>query len=179
MKRVALAAMIPIRRGIIAKGDHIMNFQIQPLQGDDFEHLFDLDDTALAARQARRMVVAAHPGTPCRVSMQDARVGETVILFNYEHQPEDSPYQARHAVFIRQHAQQASFDVNEVPDVICSRLISLRYFDRDHMMIDADVVAGDAVAQALSAAFDNHTIAYAHIHNAKPGCFAAAAYRVA
>lgn len=155
-----------------------MNFQIQALQGDDFKHLFDLDDATLSAQQARRQVVFSHPGTPCRVSMQDAEVGEAVILFNYEHQPENSPYQARHAVFIRQNAKQASFDVNEVPGVIRARLISLRYFDHDHMMIDADVVAGDAVAQALTGAFDNSAIAYAHIHNAKPGCYAAIAHRV-
>lgn len=154
-----------------------MNFQIYPLQGAGFTHLFDLTDVELATRQARREVVASHPGTPCRVSMQDAAVGETVILFNYEHQPENSPYRACHAVFIRQNAEQASFDVNEVPDVIRARLISLRYFDHSHMMIDADVVSGEAVAKELTAAFDNDEIAYVHIHNAKPGCFAASARR--
>lgn len=154
-----------------------MNFQIKPLQGKDFAHLFDLTDADLAAQQACRQVVATKPGTPCRVSMQDAEVGETVILFNYEHQPEDSPYRARHAVFVRENAQQADLAVNEVPEVIRSRVMSLRYFDRDHMMIDADVVSGEAVAEELAKAFENDDIAYVHLHNAKPGCFAAAAYR--
>lgn len=154
-----------------------MNFQIKPLQGEHFAHLFDLTDDELAAQQACREVVASSPGTPCRVSMQDADVGETVILLNYEHQPEDSPYRASHGVFIRQNAEQARFDVNEVPDVIRSRLISLRYFNQSHMMIEADVVPGDTVAQELTAAFDNKDIAYVHIHNAKPGCFAASAHR--
>ncbi len=154
-----------------------MDFQIKPLQGTDFAHLFDLTDAALARQHACRQIVESNPGTPCRVSMKDAEVGETVILLNYEHQPKDSPYKASHAVFVRQNAEQASFDVNEVPAVISSRLISLRYFDHNHMMIDADVVAGEDVAKELKAAFDNDAIAYVHIHNAKPGCFAATAQR--
>ncbi|MEM8691844.1 MAG: DUF1203 domain-containing protein [Pseudomonadota bacterium] len=154
-----------------------MDFQIKPLQGADFAHLFDLTDAELANEQACRQIVETNPGTPCRVSMKDADVGETVILFNYEHQPKDSPYKASHAVFVRQNAEQASFGINEVPAVISSRLISLRYFDHNHMMIDADVVAGEAVAQELKTAFDNDAIAYVHIHNAKPGCFAASAHR--
>ena len=55
--------------------------------------------------------------------------------------------------------------------------MSLRYFDKNHMMIDADVVSGDKVAQELSKAFDNDDIAYIHLHNAKPGCFAASVLR--
>ncbi len=156
-----------------------MDFQITPLQGKDVEHLFQLTDAELAEQQACRQVVSSKPGTPCRVSMEDAEIGETVILFNYAHQPEDSPYKASHGVFVRENATQARFDVNEVPEVIRSRLISLRYFDQTHMMIDADVVPGDTVAQALTKAFDDEAIAYAHIHNAKPGCFAASAHRAA
>lgn len=154
-----------------------MNFQIKPLQADEIAYLFDLDDAELAALKACRQVVASKPGTPCRVSMKDAEVGETVILFNYAHQPEDSPYQASHAVFVRENAEQAHFAVNEVPEVIQSRLISLRFFDQDHMMIDADVVQGASVAKEIAQAFKKDEIAYVHIHNAKPGCFAASAHR--
>ena len=154
-----------------------MDFQIKPLDGTQISHLFDLSDAQLAARNACRQTVTANPGTPCRVSLQDAKVGETVILFNHQHQPEASPYQASHAVFVRQNAQQANPAINEVPQVISSRLISLRYFDKANMMIDADVVQGADVAQYLSQAFEDTEIAYIHIHNAKPGCFAASAHR--
>ena len=156
-----------------------MNFQIKPLDGTQFTHLFALSDDELAAQNACRQVVASKPGTPCRVSMEDVEVGETVILFNYEHQPEDSQYKASHGVFIRENARQAHFAINEVPVVIRSRVISLRYFNSAHMMIDADVVSGEAVANELEKAFDNSDIAYVHIHNAKPGCFAASAHRAA
>ena len=154
-----------------------MDFQIKPLNAQRFAHLFDLTDAELAEQQACRQVVATSPGTPCRVSMQDAVVGETVILFNYVHQPEDSPYQASHAIFVRQGARQAELAINEVPEVIRCRLVSLRLFDRNHMMIDADVMPGDVVGAAIAAAFDKADVAYAHIHNAKPGCFAASVHR--
>ncbi|MCY4180529.1 MAG: DUF1203 domain-containing protein [Litoreibacter sp.] len=156
-----------------------MDFQIKPLNGDAFAYLFALDDAELAAQNACRQVVTETPGTPCRISMEDAEIGENVILFNYTHQPEGSPYQANHAVFMRENAKQAVPDINEVPEVIRRRLISLRYFDQDHMMIDADVVPGEQVEEQLSSAFDRDEIAYVHIHNAKPGCFAASAHRVA
>jgi len=154
-----------------------MNFQIQPLQYSDFAHLFELSDAELATQNACRQTVTASPGTPCRVSMQDAQIGETVILANYQHQPEASPYQATHAIFVRKNAPQAQPAQNDVPDVIRNRLISLRYFDRSHLMIDADVVDGKDVARTLAEAFENADIAYIHIHNAKPGCYAASAYR--
>ncbi|PJI86292.1 uncharacterized protein DUF1203 [Yoonia maricola] len=155
-----------------------MDFQIKPLRLDAFSHLFGLDDAALAARKASRQIVTAKPGTPCRVSMQDAEIGESVILISYTHQPEDSPYHASHAVFIRENATQAHCAVNEVPEVIRSRLISLRFFDQDHMMCAAEVVQGDGVADTIAQVFEDDQIAYAHIHNAKPGCFAASVYPV-
>lgn len=155
-----------------------MHFQIKPLQADAFSHLFELSDTALKQMDAVREIVTAHPGTPCRVSLDDAQIGETVILCNHMHQPANSPYQSSHAIFVRENAPQAAPAMNEVPDVIRSRLISLRFFDSNHMIILADVMDGNDVAQAISNAFEEPAIAYAHIHFAKPGCFAAAAYPV-
>lgn len=154
-----------------------MNFQIKPLPAEEFAHLFDLNDKELVAHRACRQIVTAKPGTPCRVSLEDAEVGETVILVNYTHQSQESPYQASHAVFVRENAKQATLAVNEVPQVIRSRLISLRFFDQHHMMIDAEVAQGDTVAAEISKAFENDEIAYAHLHIAKPGCFAASVHR--
>ncbi len=155
-----------------------MDFQIKPLQATEFAHLFDLSDAELADRKACRQIVTSKPGTPCRVSLTDAEVGETVLLFNYVHQAEHSPYQASHAVFVREGATQATLSINEVPDVISTRLISMRLFDHNHMMIDADVVDGQEVGAQIQHAFDDDQVAYIHLHNAKPGCFAASAHRV-
>ena len=130
-----------------------MNFQIKALPETEFANLLEMTDAELAECQACRQIVNAKPGTPCRVSMADAEIGETVLLLNYAHQPEESPYQATHAIFVRKDAKQATIAVNEVPEVIRSRLISVRLFDSKHMMVDADVVAGDTAPAVISKAF--------------------------
>jgi len=154
-----------------------MSFQIHSLAAEDFADLFALSDAELAAKDACRQIVQSHPGTPCRVSMADAEIGETVILLNFEHQPAASPYKASHAIFVREAASQAHLAAGDVPEVLRSRIISMRLFDEDHMMIDADIVRGDDLAVAITAAFENDQVAYAHLHYAKPGCFAASVTR--
>lgn len=155
-----------------------MDFQIEALPAIDFAPLFQMTDAELAARKAVRHVVTACPDVPCRISLEDAPIGETVILVNHLHQAGDSPYRASHAIYVRDRAAQAQPAVNEVPDMIKRRLVSLRFFDRDHMIIHADVVDGERTAGELSAGFENPNVAYAHIHLAKPGCFAALVRRV-
>lgn len=154
-----------------------MSFQIHALAAEPFAALFSLSEEELRRRNIHRSVVGESPGTPCRVSLADADVGETVILLNHAHQPAQSPYKASHAIFVRQGAAQARPAVGTVPEVIRTRLISLRLFDADHMMIDADVVDGSDIAAAISVAFENAEVTYAHLHYAKPGCFAASVTR--
>ncbi|WP_246100773.1 DUF1203 domain-containing protein [Palleronia caenipelagi] len=84
-----------------------MDFQILPLQMRNFEHLFGLSDADLSTQRACRQKVTETPGTPCRVSLADAEVGETVILVNYTHLPAEGPYNASHVIFIRQNAPQS------------------------------------------------------------------------
>lgn len=150
-----------------------MSFQIHALPVEPFRNLFAMSDDELHALNARRMTVEVKPGSPCRVSLADAEVGETVILVHYEHQTAASPYRAGHAIFIREGVTQACPAVDEVPEVLRSRLISLRQFDEEGMMIDADVLDGENLSAALDTAFANARTSYVHLHNAKPGCFAA------
>ncbi len=154
-----------------------MSFQIHALDPEAFAPLFEMSDERLRRLNARREIVATSPGTPCRVSLVDAEVGETVILTHFEHQPADSPYRASHAIFVREGAARAQPKPGEVPPALRSRLLSLRAFDAEHMMIAADVLKGAALADALHATFEDGRVAYVHLHNARPGCFAAAATR--
>jgi hypothetical protein len=150
-----------------------MSFQITGLPASRFTPLFALDDEELAARGAVRMVADKQPGFPCRVSLRDAEARETVLLLNYEHLPVASPYRSSHAIFVRQGASDARLAVDEIPQVLQIRLLSVRSFDRGGMMIDADVVPGQELAAAINRMLDQSTSAYLHVHNAKPGCFAA------
>jgi len=151
-----------------------MTFRIHALPAAPFDALFALSETELTARNIRRTVVSSCPGTPCHVSLADAEIGDTVLLMNYMHQPAQTPYRSCHAIFVRQGVAQAKPDVNEVPQVLRSRLISIRLFDRSHMLRDADVVDGEHLEEALRDTFRHRgDIAYAHLHYTKPGCFAA------
>lgn len=154
-----------------------MDFQIHALPPDAFAALFALSDAQLAEHGARR-VVADEPGAfPCRVSLADAEVGDELILTNFSHLDEHSPYRASHAVYVRKGCKQAAPKPGEVPAVLAKRLLSVRAYACDHMMTHADVVDGKTLADSLRLMFSEPEVDYVHIHNAKQGCFAAKATR--
>jgi hypothetical protein len=92
-----------------------VTFRISALPRASFEHLFNLSDDALAAHGAVRRIVDAKPGYPCRISLEDAEIGETVILVHYEHQPAPTPFRAGHAVYVRPGVEEARPEVDAVP----------------------------------------------------------------
>jgi hypothetical protein len=150
-----------------------MGFQISALNVDKFSHLFGQDQGALAKQGIQRMVVDNKPGFPCRVSLQDADVGEKVLLMNYEHQPMLTPFRSSHAIFVREWATQAIPKKNEVPRMFRHRLLSVRAFDASGMMIDADVIDGEHLESLIEQLFANKSADNLHIHNARLGCYAA------
>lgn len=150
-----------------------MCFQISGLDVDQFNHLFGKDPEALATSGVERIIVDNKPGYPCRVSLQDADIGETVLLMNYEHQPALSPYQSSHAIFVREWAGQAKPGKNEVPEMLRHRMISVRAFDSSGMMVDADIVDGRQLEPMIDRMLASESVSYLHLHNAKRGCYAA------
>lgn len=155
-----------------------MGFQVKALSASLFSHLSGLTSDELIARGVRKVIADVSPGFPCRVSLKDAAVGETLYLLNFAHHDEDTPYRSTHAIFVRENAEQARPAVDELPEVLTSRLISVRAFNHAHDMVNADVVAGQDLRGAITAMFENDEVAYLHLHNAKPGCFAARVDRV-
>jgi len=154
-----------------------MTFQIKALDYGQFEELFGMTDEELKSRAAVRVVAASSPGYPCRVSLEDAEPGETLILLNYRHLEASSPYAASHAIFVREGAKRAEPVPGEVPDVLSRRLLSLRAFDASGFMIGADVVDGSELKINLERLFEKAEVEFVDIHNAKPGCFAARSFR--
>lgn len=150
-----------------------MSFQIHALPDSLFAPLFALSDEELAARGALRRRADASPGFPCRVSLAEAEVGETVILVHYEHQPAATPYRASHAIYVREGARQARPQPGEVPEVLARRLLSVRAFSADHMMTAAEVADGTALGEVIPRLFADPEVAYLHLHNAALGCYAA------
>lgn len=154
-----------------------MSFLIHALPIAPFANLFAMSDDALRARGALRRVVDKKPGFPCRVSLVDGEIGETVLLVHYEHQSARTPFRASHAVYVREHAVQAQCAIGEVPELLRSRMLSLRGFDAQGMLVEADLVDGRALEPALERLLSSPNIDYLHLHYAKPGCYAAKATR--
>jgi len=149
-----------------------MSFRIRGLPAAQFAHWFALGDAELKQRDAVRRIADSKPGFPCRISLTDADVGEQVLLINYEHLAADSPYRARHAIYIRA-GEQTCDVVDEVPAMLRSRLLSLRAFDAANMLTAADVVDGGALEAAIGTMLADPRVAFLHVHFARPGCYAA------
>lgn len=147
-------------------------FVIRGLEPAQFAPLFGLSDEALVERGARRMIATGKPGFPCRVTLEDAEPGETMILVNFEHLPVDSPFRSRHAIFVREGAPGRAEYRDTVPKQFRSRMLSVRAFDEDGMMVGADLVDGQALEPAIENMLADPVVAYLHAHFAKPGCFA-------
>ena len=150
-----------------------MDFRIAGLDADRFRHLFGLDDAQLAQHRALRKTCDEKPGFPCRVSLADAEPGEPVLLLNYEHLPVDSPYRSSHAIYVRERPLPRFDAMNAIPDMLATRLLSLRAIDARGHIVDADVAEGAAIEPLIRRLLGLEATAYVHAHFARRGCFAA------
>lgn len=149
-------------------------FRITGLNPDAFRHLFGKSDDQLAALGARRYVVDATPGFPDRIEMRDLEIGERALLANYTHLDHaGSPYRSSHAIYVREEATDAYDEIDEIPEVLRRRLLSVRAFDDDAMMVDGDVIDGTKLRDWIGASFDDGRVDFIDVHYAKRGCFAA------
>jgi hypothetical protein len=150
-----------------------MAFRVQGLDPRHFRHLVGASDADLNRLGAQRYTVDAKPGFPDRVAVRDLDIGETAILLNYEHQPADTPYRSRHAIFVSEAAEPALDLVDAVPEAIRIRTISLRAFDMDGDMLDAELADGVDLILVIERFLAMPNTSYLHAHYAKRGCYAA------
>lgn len=149
-----------------------MTYRIEGLDPARFAHLIDRPDVVLAGHGVQRVTVTTSPGFPCRVTLEDASPGETVLLLSHTSQPV-GPFRSTHAIFVREQATQAATFVDRVPPVFAPRTLSLRGFDAQAMLIGAALAAPGDADPAIRAMLDNPAVQEIHVHNAAPGCFAA------
>jgi len=150
-----------------------LSFRITGLDPKPFQHLFGQRAEDLRRQGVVRYLVDSKPGYPDRIEVRDAEPGESVLLLNYTHQPADNPYRSSHAIFVLEGASAAYDRIDEVPDAMRIRPMSLRAFDADDMMLDADVVDGRGVEHLMERFLADPRVAYLHAHYARRGCYAA------
>jgi hypothetical protein len=154
------------------------HFRITGLPLAPFKSLFGLDDAELERQGVRRRVADSKPGYPCRVSLADAEPGERLILLPYPHHDVESPYRSSGPIYVREKACESTPAVDEVPEVVRGRLMSLRAYDAAGFMVGADVSPGQEIADVIGRLFADERVAYIHLHNARAGCYSCRVDRV-
>lgn len=149
-----------------------MTYRIRGLDPAPYKPLFNLSDAELSDRAIVRMTVT-DAGFPCRVSLTDRPVGETVLLLNHVSHDVANPYRASHAIFVAESAAEPAEFIDRIPPVFETRVLSLRGFDKDGMMADAMLTQAGEADAGIRQLFDNPNVETIHAHNATRGCFSA------
>ena len=149
-----------------------MTYSIEGLSPDRFAPLFAMSDAELAAHNARRVTATADRGFPCRVSLDDAKAGEELILLHHISHDVETPYRSAYAIYVRPGVEAATYR-DEVPPVFEGRPLALRAFDAGGMLQTARLAGPGEADGAIRDLFADDGISYIDAHNAAHGCFAA------
>jgi len=148
------------------------SYRVKGLDPAPFKPLSGLSEEELSKRGIVRMTVTS-PTFPCRVSLTDRELGETVLLLNHVSHDVANPYRSSHAIFVTEGEDEAADYVDQVPPVFEKRVLSLRGFDADGMMAEALLTQPGEADAGIRKLFANPDIVSIHAHNATRGCFAA------
>lgn len=148
-----------------------MSYRITGLDPAPFLPLYGLTGAQLSARGVHAVTVDQSPGFPDRVEMREGRPGERMLLLNHLCQGANSPYRARHAIYVRDGATERFEAAGEIPEVMRTRILSLRGYDAAGMMVDAGLAQGDGLEDEILRLLDRPEVAYLHAHNAIRGCY--------
>ncbi|GAA3891806.1 DUF1203 domain-containing protein [Sphingomonas limnosediminicola] len=149
-----------------------MSFVVRGIDPAPYKAMFGLPEEALAQRGIVRMTVDS-PTFPCRVSLTDRAIGETVLLLNHISHDVANPYRASHAIFVAEANEEAAEYVDSVPPVFEERVLSLRGFDKEGMMAAAILTQPGEAEAGIRQLFADPNIETIHAHNATRGCFSA------
>jgi hypothetical protein len=150
-----------------------MTYRISGIAPERFARFFGLPYADLAAEGIVRVRADAKPGFPCRVTLEDAEPGETLLLINHVSHDVATPYRSAYAIYVREGAGEAAVIEDGLPAVFANRPIALRAFDSAGMLRGASLALANDADARIRELFGREEIAYIHAHNAAHGCFAA------
>lgn len=146
---------------------------VEALAPDTYAALFALSDADLHTRGIRRAFAIENPGIgyPCRVSLEFARAGEELLLLNHRHLDNPTtPYRAEGPVYVRRAAKPFRFN-GEWPAIIMQREMAVRAYDREGIVVEADLAAKDDLKALTLAWLARPDVAHVDFHSARRGCF--------
>ncbi len=150
------------------------SFRISGISAEVLNELRHLSDDELRQRNVFRYIADHKPGYPCRVSLVDAEIGESLLLLNFGHLMSSTPYRSVGPIFVRESARETYVRLDEIPEVLRApgRVLSVRAYDLNDMLAGAAVIGTAEIDQSIQEFFANRQVAYLHVHYAGPGCFA-------
>ena len=149
-----------------------MTYRIKGLEPAAFAPLFELSNAELEAKGMTRMTVD-NPNFPCRIALRDCELGDEVILLNHVSHEGNNPYRANHAIFVSKSATEPADYADTIPPALDRRILSLRAFDSQGMMVEAVLAQPGEADPAICKLLANPAAAHIDAHNAIRGCFAA------
>jgi hypothetical protein len=146
------------------------SFRCLPIEPEAAHQLRTNQNDAFGNTIQRR--VQHVPGAPCRVCLREAAAGDAMLLASYGLPRPLGIYWTPSPIFLHDEACEPYAREGHVPDVVRSRLVSLRSYDKDHQVLyDLGVVTeGSEVDEPLARSLADPRTAYVNIHTAKPGC---------
>lgn len=132
-----------------------------------------LDPQLARTSETRRVKVTSKPGFPCRATLEDAEIGETVMLFNHVSNDSDGPFRASFAIYVREQAEAPVEFRDALPPVFTNRTMSLRGFNAAGDLSAAELATASDMDEKIRTMLDRPEIAFINAHNAAAGCFAA------
>ena len=150
-----------------------MTYRIEGLNPENFAGLFAMDAAGLESVHARRVTAGADMGWPCRVSLLDAKVGESLILLHHLSHDVATPYRSAYAMYVREAAAAAATFVDETPPVFEGRPMAFRAFNSEGMLVNAALALPGQADNRIRELLEDDRISYIHAHNAAHGCFSA------
>ena len=151
----------------------IYPFRVSGISADVIDEIRHLPDDELKKHHVVRRIADRRPGFPCRVTLEDAQIGESVLLLDFEHLPGTSPYRSVGPIFVRESATETYSKINQIPGVfrVPDRLLSVRAYDESDMLVNAEVIESVAIDELIQQFFADASVHYIHAHNARPGCY--------
>jgi len=139
------------------------SIQIIPIDADEANRL----------RKASTVfqVADSFPGYPCRQCLRDAEVGEVVALVSYDPFVLDSPYHSASPIYLHKE-DCGSPDISAIQPQQLRRRLSVRAFDAQEMMVEAEVIDGQNLEETATRLLSVDGVEFLHVHNASPGCWA-------
>jgi Protein of unknown function (DUF1203) len=110
---------------------------------------------------------------PCRHCLDESRLNSEVLLISYQPLEKETPFAGRGPIFICAEACEGFDRPLTVPEIVATRHVNLRAYDRSGKMLYAysRLAKGDEAKEYIAEILKDEDVFEVHAHTALHGCF--------